>query len=88
MMDKTIEERVKKLIVEHLNASEDLVTPSAHFVNDLSADSLDIIELVMAMEEEFGIEIPDDKSEKIQTVADAIQYIESQSPNSKNIELE
>ena len=72
----SIEERVKKIVVEQLGANEDQVTTEASFVDDLGADSLDTVELVMAFEEEFGIEIPDDAAEKITTVKDAIEYIE------------
>ena len=69
-------ERVKKIVVEHLNVDADKVTEAASFIEDLGADSLDTVELVMAFEEEFGIEIPDDAAEKIQTVADAIAFIQ------------
>jgi acyl carrier protein len=69
-------ERVKKIVVEHLGAETDKVTEDASFIDDLGADSLDIVELVMAFEEEFGVEIPDDAAEKIATVADAIKYID------------
>ncbi|WP_126172483.1 acyl carrier protein [Altericroceibacterium xinjiangense] len=69
-------ERVKKIVVEHLGVEEDKVTPDASFIDDLGADSLDIVELVMAFEEEFGVEIPDDAAEKIATVGDANRYIE------------
>ena len=69
-------ERVKKIVVEHLGVEGDKVTEEASFIDDLGADSLDIVELVMAFEEEFGVEIPDDASEKITTVKDAIDYIE------------
>ena len=69
-------ERVKKIVVEHLGVEEDKVTPDASFIDDLGADSLDIVELVMAFEEEFGVEIPDDAAEKINTVGDANKYIE------------
>jgi len=73
-------ERVKKVIVDQLNnVDESQVVETASFTADLNADSLDIVELVMAFEEEFGIEIPDDEAEKIQTVKDAIDYIESHS---------
>ncbi len=72
----TIEERVKKIVVEQLGVKDDEVTPNASFVDDLGADSLDTVELVMAFEEEFGVEIPDDAAEKITTVKDAIDYIE------------
>lgn len=70
-----IAERVKKIVIEHLGVEEEKVTEAAHFVDDLGADSLDTVELVMAFEEEFNIEIPDDAAEKIATVKDAIQYI-------------
>ena len=69
-------DRVKKIVVEHLGVEEDKVTPDASFIDDLGADSLDIVELVMAFEEEFGVEIPDDAAEKITTVRDAIEYID------------
>jgi acyl carrier protein len=69
-------ERVKKIVVEHLGVEADKVTEDASFIDDLGADSLDIVELVMAFEEEFGVEIPDDAAEKIATVGDAIKYIE------------
>ncbi|MGR3782885.1 acyl carrier protein [Albimonas pacifica] len=70
-----IAERVKKIVVEHLSVEEDKVTESASFIDDLGADSLDTVELVMAFEEEFGIEIPDDAAETIQTVGDAVKFI-------------
>ena len=69
-------ERVKKIVVEHLGVEGDKVTEEASFIDDLGADSLDIVELVMAFEEEFGVESPDDAAEKITTVKDAIDYIE------------
>ena len=69
-------DRVKKIVVEHLGVEEDKVVPDASFIDDLGADSLDSVELVMAFEEEFGVEIPDDAAEKINTVGDAIKYIE------------
>ena len=69
-------DRVKKIVVEHLGVEEDKVTQDASFIDDLGADSLDIVELVMAFEEEFGVEIPDDAAEKITTVGDANKYIE------------
>lgn len=72
----TISERVKKIVVEHLSVDEAKVTDSASFIDDLGADSLDTVELVMAFEEEFGVEIPDDAAEKILTVKDAITFIE------------
>lgn len=71
-----IAERVKKIAVEHLEADPAKVEPKASFIDDLGADSLDIVELVMAFEEEFDIEIPDDAAESIQTVGDAIKFIE------------
>ena len=72
-----IAERVKKIVVEHLGVEAAQVTEDAKFIDDLGADSLDTVELVMAFEEEFGIEIPDDAAEKIQTVGDAIDFIKS-----------
>ena len=71
-----IADRVKKIVVEHLGVDEDKVVESASFIDDLGADSLDTVELVMAFEEEFGVEIPDDAAEKIVTVKDATDYIE------------
>ena len=72
----SVEERVKTIIVEQLGVDEGEVTPTASFVDDLGADSLDTVELVMAFEENFGIEIPDEDAEKIATVKDAVDYIE------------
>ena len=69
-------ERVKKIVVEHLNVDSEKVTDTASFIEDLGADSLDTVELVMAFEEEFGIEIPDDAAESIVTVGDAVKYID------------
>ena len=74
-MAKPIEERVREIICEQLGVEEDEVTPPAKFIEDLGADSLDTVELVMAFEEEFDLEIPDEDAEKIITVGDAIQYI-------------
>ncbi len=74
----SIEDRVKKIVVEQLGANEDQVTAEVSFVDDLGADSLDTVELVMALEEEFDMEIPDDKAETIATVKDAVAYIEEQ----------
>lgn len=71
-----IENRVKKIVVEHLGVDEAKVAPEASFIDDLGADSLDTVELVMAFEEEFGIEIPDDAAETILTVKDAVNFIE------------
>lgn len=70
-----IAERVKKIVVEHLGVEEDKVAEGASFIDDLGADSLDTVELVMAFEEEFSVEIPDDAAEKIQTVGHAINFI-------------
>lgn len=70
-----VEEKVRNIIVEQLGVSVDEVVPEASFVDDLGADSLDLVELVMVLEEEFGKEIPDEDAEKIQTVQDAINYI-------------
>lgn len=70
-----VEQKVKQIIVEQLGVDEAQVDDTASFVEDLGADSLDIVELVMAMEEEFGIEIPDEDAEKIQTIGDAIAYL-------------
>ena len=72
-----VAERVKGIIIEHLGVEADKVTDTASFIDDLGADSLDTVELVMAFEEEFGCEIPDDAAEKITTVKDAIGFIES-----------
>lgn len=74
-----VADRVKKIVLEHLGVDEDKVVESASFIDDLGADSLDTVELVMAFEEEFGIEIPDDAAEKILTIKDAVDFIESQS---------
>ena len=70
-----IEDRVRKIVVEHLSVEEDKVVENASFIDDLGADSLDTVELVMAFEEEFGIEIPDDAAESIQSFGDAVKYI-------------
>ena len=72
-----VNERVKKIVVNYLNVEEEKVTEKASFIDDLGADSLDTVELVMAFEEEFGVEIPDDAAEKIQTVGDAIDFIKA-----------
>ncbi|CAB1129111.1 acyl carrier protein [Candidatus Hydrogenisulfobacillus filiaventi] len=72
-------EKVKEIIVDQLGVEEDEVTPEASFIDDLGADSLDIVELIMALEEEFGLEIPDDEAEKISTVNDAVEYIRENS---------
>ncbi|MCJ8310209.1 MAG: acyl carrier protein [Rhizobiaceae bacterium] len=70
------ESRVKDIVVEHLGVEADKVVTNASFIDDLGADSLDTVELVMAFEEEFGVEIPDDAAETIQTVADAVKYLD------------
>ena len=75
----SIEQRVKQIIVEQLGVNESEVNPEAKFVDDLGADSLDLVELVMALEEEYNMEISDEDAEKIQTVADAFAYIKSHS---------
>jgi acyl carrier protein len=76
MSEKTIEQRVKDIIVEQLGVNAEQVTPTARFIEDLNADSLDTVELIMAFEEEFGIEVPDEEAEKLQSVGDVIRYIE------------
>ena len=76
MSEKTIEQRVKDIIVEQLGVKPEQVTPEAKFIEDLGADSLDTVELVMALEEEFGNEIPDEQAEKLQSVGDVIKYVE------------
>jgi acyl carrier protein len=73
-----VADRVKKIVVEHLGVEESKVTPEASFIDDLGADSLDTVELVMAFEEAFSVEIPEDAAEKIGTVKDAIDFIEKQ----------
>ncbi len=76
-----VAERVKKIVVEHLGVEADKVVDSANFIDDLGADSLDTVELVMAFEEEFGVEIPDDQAETIVTVGDAVKFLEKASAN-------
>lgn len=76
MAEKSIEERVKEIIVEQLGVNPEQVTPNASFIDDLGADSLDTVELVMAFEEEFSVEVPDEDAEKLITVGDVIRYIE------------
>ena len=76
MSDGTTFERLKKIIVEQLGVDEEEVTPQASFVEDLNADSLDLVELIMSLEEEFGMEISDEDAERIQKVSDAVEYIE------------
>ena len=81
-MASAVEDKVRQIIVEQLGVDEAEVTPTASFIDDLGADSLDTVELVMALEEGFGIEIPDEDAEKITTVKDAINYIEAHQPKS------
>ena len=76
----SVEERVKKIVIDQLGVEENQVTREAKFVDDLGADSLDTVELVMALEEEFKLEIPDDEAEKISTVGQAVEYIDSHQP--------
>ncbi|MFV0415505.1 MAG: acyl carrier protein [Chthoniobacterales bacterium] len=76
MSEKSIEEKVKAIIVDQLGVNEEQVTPAASFIEDLGADSLDTVELVMAFEEEFGVEVPDEDAEKLQSVGDVTKYIE------------
>ena len=77
-MSQSIEEKVRKIIVERLGVDESEVTLEASFTNDLGADSLDTVELIMELEKEFNISIPDEQAEQIQTVGDAVSYLESQ----------
>jgi acyl carrier protein len=79
MADKPIEEKVKDIIVEQLGVNPEQVTPQASFIEDLGADSLDTVELVMAFEEEFSIEVPDEDAEKLQTVGNVIDYVKEKS---------
>ncbi len=74
-METNLEERVSEMIIEQLGATKEEIVPEASFIDDLGADSLDIVELVMAMEETFDIEIPDEDAEKIQTIGDAVAYL-------------
>ena len=76
MSDNSPADRIKKIIVEQLGVNEDQVKPEAKFIEDLGADSLDTVELVMALEEEFGTEIPDEEAEKLQSVGDVVKFIE------------
>ena len=76
MSENSPADRIKKIIVEQLGVNEDQVKPEAKFIEDLGADSLDTVELVMALEEEFGTEIPDEEAEKLQSVGDVIKFIE------------
>ena len=76
MADKSLDQRVKEIIVEQLGVKPEQVVPEAKFIEDLGADSLDTVELVMALEEEFGVEVPDEQAEKLQSVGDVMKYIE------------
>jgi acyl carrier protein len=76
MSDKSIEDKVRDIIVEQLSVNAEQVTADAKFIEDLGADSLDVVELVMAFEEEFGVEVPDEDAEKLITVSDVVKYIE------------
>lgn len=75
MAEKSLEDKVKDIIVEQLGVNPEQVTPEARFIEDLGADSLDTVELVMAFEEEFGVEVPDEDAEKLQTVGNVLEYI-------------
>jgi acyl carrier protein len=79
----SVEERVRRVVGEQLGIDESNIKPESHFVDDLGADSLDTVELVMALEEEFSVEIPDEDAEKISTVREAIQYIEKHSSSAE-----
>lgn len=79
MADATLDPRLKTIISEQLGVDEDRVVPTASFADDLDADSLDLVELIMSIEEEFGVEIPDEEAEKIATVSDAMNYLETHS---------
>jgi acyl carrier protein len=76
MAEKTIEDKTREIIVEQLGVNSEQVTPNARFIEDLGADSLDTVELVMAFEEEFGVEVPDEEAEKLLTVGDVVRYVE------------
>ena len=75
MADEVVDPRLKKIIVDQLGVDEEKVVPQASFADDLNADSLDLVELIMSLEEEFGVEIPDEDAEKIATVGDAMTYL-------------
>ncbi|MFN2519903.1 MAG: acyl carrier protein [Candidatus Limnocylindria bacterium] len=81
MVQAGLYDRLKKLVVDQLGVDEAEVKPEASFVEDLNADSLDLVELIMSLEEEFGINIPDEEAEKIKTVGDAQEYIEEHGPS-------
>ena len=76
MAEKSVEQRVREIIVEQIDVNPDQVTMDAKFIEDLGADSLDVVELVMALEEEFGNEIPDEEAEKLLSVGDVVKYVE------------
>ena len=76
MAEKTIEDKTREIIVEQLGVNPEQVAPNARFIEDLGADSLDTVELVMAFEEEFGVEVPDEEAEKLLTVGDVVRYVE------------
>lgn len=76
MSEKSVEEKVKSIIIEQLGVNPEQVTSAAKFIEDLGADSLDVVELVMAFEEEFSVEVPDEDAEKLLTVGDVVKYIE------------
>ncbi len=76
-MSMTAEDRLKKIIAEQLSVNEEDITPDASFIEDLNADSLDLVELIMSLEDEFGMKIPDDDAQKIQTVGQAVDYVSS-----------
>ena len=82
----SVQDKVKSIIAEQLGVKPEEVTPEASFIDDLGADSLDAVELIMALEEKFGIEIPDDDAEKLKTVNDATKYIENKTNNPRDIE--
>ncbi len=75
-----IEVRLKQIVASNLDIKEERITPDSQFINDLGADSLDLVELIMALEEEFGVEIPDEAAEKIRTISDALKYIKEHIP--------
>ena len=77
----SVEDKIKSIVSEQLGVKAEEVTPQASFIDDLGADSLDTVELIMALEEEFGVEIPDEDAEKMATVGDAIKYIEEKAPS-------
>lgn len=80
MASPELEARLKKIVAEQLGVDEDRIIPTARFSEDLNADSLDLVEMIMSLEEEFGVEIPDEEAEKILTVGDALSYIDAHAP--------